>query len=268
MSSKRFDIVFDGSLATGFDAGQVRSNLAQLFGLDQAALDRLFSGNPIAIKKDLDRQTASKYQAALTKAGAKIQLRLHVASEIDEPGEPAGANKENPAPARASESTQQQSNNDHGLSLAPRGSDLLQASERRATVPVAIDCDHIALETINPFLAQDPSTENQSPNVSEGAAPAAASEQFSLAEPGATLSSNTPVLSQAAAVPPPIDHLDIDPLGVDLGELNAAEVAAIMATIEQQFDLADAGADLLPAEEKNTVQARDIDTSRLTVLEE
>jgi hypothetical protein len=70
MEESRFDVQFIGELAKGEDALAVRSRLGTLFKLSPKILDRLFSGEPIIIKRDIDRDTATQYQDAFRNAGA------------------------------------------------------------------------------------------------------------------------------------------------------------------------------------------------------
>lgn len=64
-------IVFSGKLVDGADPAAVRRKVAALFRLhDRSTLDRLFSGDPVVIRKDLDAAGARKIRDALRKAGA------------------------------------------------------------------------------------------------------------------------------------------------------------------------------------------------------
>ncbi len=70
MSQNSFAVVFNGKLVEGAEIDQVKRNVAALFKVDVAKVERLFSGATVAIKKGVDEQTATKYRAALHKAGA------------------------------------------------------------------------------------------------------------------------------------------------------------------------------------------------------
>ncbi|MDH5764482.1 MAG: hypothetical protein OEZ38_00590 [Gammaproteobacteria bacterium] len=74
MASDTYEVVFSGKIADGASLEKVKANLAQMFKADAAKLAHLFSGNRVVIKKGIDQQTASKYQAALTKAGAVCEV--------------------------------------------------------------------------------------------------------------------------------------------------------------------------------------------------
>ncbi len=66
----QYKIVFEGKVAEGYSIEDVKKNLASLYKVDVGEIDRLFTGQPIEIKTDLDYQTAIKDQEAFEKTGA------------------------------------------------------------------------------------------------------------------------------------------------------------------------------------------------------
>jgi len=76
MSDARFDIYFCGELLPNQDLEAVRVRIGELFKVSGNALDRLFSGNPVRIKQQVDPETARRYQKAIQKAGAFAELKL------------------------------------------------------------------------------------------------------------------------------------------------------------------------------------------------
>lgn len=74
MSENNFQVLMSGKLVDGMDPAQVKANVAALFKVDVAKVEKLFSGQPVVIKKGLDEATAKKYQAALQRAGAICQV--------------------------------------------------------------------------------------------------------------------------------------------------------------------------------------------------
>lgn len=74
MSEHRFKIVFDGALLPGVDITTAKLNLAQLFKSDVAAIERLFSGKPVALKHDLSHADAQTYLNALSKTGIDARI--------------------------------------------------------------------------------------------------------------------------------------------------------------------------------------------------
>lgn len=89
-----FNVVFSGQLAAGADPAAVRANVAKLFKVNDAMLDKLFSGQRIAVKKACDQATAMKLRASLKQAGALAQME-----RCDDQGKPLAASAPSPAPA-------------------------------------------------------------------------------------------------------------------------------------------------------------------------
>lgn len=70
MSDKTFAVVFSGKIVEGASVDRVKQNVARMFKVEVAKIERLFTGARVAIKKGIDETTAKKYQLALRKAGA------------------------------------------------------------------------------------------------------------------------------------------------------------------------------------------------------
>lgn len=85
MIDGKFDVVFRGQIIRNVDASEVKANLVTMFKSTPDAIEKLFSGNEVAVRKNLDYSTAMKYQSALRKAGA---LALIKEVESKEPSEP------------------------------------------------------------------------------------------------------------------------------------------------------------------------------------
>lgn len=75
MSNDLYEVAFSGGIADGADPVQVRANIGKMFKADDAKLNQLFSGSRVVIKKNIDQQTAMKYQAAMNKAGAICEVK-------------------------------------------------------------------------------------------------------------------------------------------------------------------------------------------------
>jgi len=91
MSDNRFKIVFDGALLPGVESTTAKLNLAELFKSNVEAIEKLFTGRPVALKRDLARPDAETYLTALKNAGidARIEAEQPVAFSLDEPHETA-----------------------------------------------------------------------------------------------------------------------------------------------------------------------------------
>ncbi|MPQ84727.1 DUF805 domain-containing protein [Pseudomonas sp. MAFF 730085] len=110
MSDNRFKIVFDGALLPGVESTTAKLNLAELFKCDVQAIERLFTGSTVALKRDLSSADADTYLLALKNAGvdARIEPEQPLTFSLDKTNEtaPAAADFANPsaspyAPPRA-----------------------------------------------------------------------------------------------------------------------------------------------------------------------
>jgi uncharacterized membrane protein YhaH (DUF805 family) len=93
MSDNRFKIVFDGALLPGVESTTAKLNLAELFKSDVEAIEKLFTGRPVALKRDLSRPDAETYLTALKNAGidARIEAEQPVAFSLAETHETESA---------------------------------------------------------------------------------------------------------------------------------------------------------------------------------
>lgn len=73
--SNTYAIVFKGEILDGADSATVQQKIGAMFKADTAKLAALFSGKPVAIKKNVDEATANKFVAAFAKAGAKAYAK-------------------------------------------------------------------------------------------------------------------------------------------------------------------------------------------------
>lgn len=78
-----FNVVFAGEIARGSDPVAVKANIARLFKANDAMIEKLFSGQRIAVKKAVDQATAMKYRAVMKQAGAIASIE-----EANEQGRP------------------------------------------------------------------------------------------------------------------------------------------------------------------------------------
>ncbi len=83
MSEPRYKIVYDGALQPGVDITTAKHNLADLFKSDVAAIERLFSGRSVALKRDLSHSDAQTYLQALGKTGIDARIEADTAIELN-----------------------------------------------------------------------------------------------------------------------------------------------------------------------------------------
>lgn len=81
MSETRYKIVFDGTLLPGVEKSTAQLNLAELFKSDTAAVERLFNGQRVELKRDLTQADAQRYLEALKNAG--IDARIEAEPSLD-----------------------------------------------------------------------------------------------------------------------------------------------------------------------------------------
>jgi hypothetical protein len=126
MDEETFNIYYAGELLEGHDSASVRAGLAVLFNANDATLDKLFSGTTHLIRRDLDREQALRYKAAMERAGARPRISRNS----------AGATQA-------------------GLSLAAPGSDVLRPEERRHSAPVEVDTASLSVAPVGERLGPE-----------------------------------------------------------------------------------------------------------------
>ena len=243
MSERRFDIIFDGSVINGADPIDVKAKLKALFKLDDAGAEKLFTGEPMIIKKNIDRKTATQYQSAMNNAGAKIQIVLH-RSQTSGATPSAPSAPSTPSSDTTSTHPSQQAGEPD---LAPRGADLLNESEKAVVEAAKINTDHISLENAsgNPFMdaldnAREPTSELATPRYPES--------QITNA--------------------PDMDFTSEEVINQNIIQNKARQDAFIeeqTARHHLTLEISEAGEDLLKPEEKTPEVIADVDISALSL---
>ena len=75
MSFETYNVYFSGNIMQGQDPEEVRKKIGAMFKLEGSKLERLFIGQPVTIKKDVDMDQAVKYRVAFRDAGALVDIR-------------------------------------------------------------------------------------------------------------------------------------------------------------------------------------------------
>lgn len=75
MSFDKYQIVFEGLIITGFEPNDVKQKLSVLFKTDTAQIEKLFTGQRIIIKDDLEYQIAIKYCEVIKQQGADCEIK-------------------------------------------------------------------------------------------------------------------------------------------------------------------------------------------------
>ncbi|PHS14084.1 MAG: hypothetical protein COA86_16465 [Kangiella sp.] len=141
MIDGKFDVIFRGQIVKGRELNEVKNNLVSLFKSSLSAVEPLFSGADIKIKKSLDYSTAMKYQSALKQAGALAIISEVVVAKAkanfmlpddDSETNPSSSSKaqtsveteQKPLPVSVSEA-EELTTNDSALTVADVGSRLM-----------------------------------------------------------------------------------------------------------------------------------------------
>jgi len=75
MTEPLFDIIFRGDIVLGHQIADVKLQLQRLFKVDARKIDALFTGGATPLKRNVNEANAQKYQQALEKAGAKVEIK-------------------------------------------------------------------------------------------------------------------------------------------------------------------------------------------------
>jgi hypothetical protein len=141
MDDTRIDVYFRGESAPGYSLAAVRQSLKTLFKTDDARIDALFSGRPVAIRRNLDANMARRYQQTLGQAGALVELRAaENAGSSSQPFAPAAP----PTTAALAPTLLQPPHGSAaatGWTLTPVGADLLNPEERAPAVVAVVSRD-------------------------------------------------------------------------------------------------------------------------------
>ncbi len=81
MASTQFEVVYVDKTTSPMDSAAIQRNLKEIFGLNLSTLERISTGEPVVIKRKLDFEEASRYQAAVKRAGGIAWVQ-----ELDENG--------------------------------------------------------------------------------------------------------------------------------------------------------------------------------------
>ena len=74
MQETLYKLIFEGNIQPGHKEKTVRQSLKALFKADKAKMERLFSGAPMIIRKNLTEEKIRPYEKAMVKAGAVCRI--------------------------------------------------------------------------------------------------------------------------------------------------------------------------------------------------
>jgi hypothetical protein len=178
MTEQKIDIYFRGDIAPGEKIMDVRERLKKLFKADDEQMQRLFSGRPAVIRRNLDGPAAEQYSQAMLKAGALVELRP-VEPEIEtdqaspdsaeiapenltdnqqapaspEPGPAAQSKGDEKSSTKKTEGTAADQSGD--FSIAPVGADMLNEEERGEVEVVEVDISALSADAMSGDILGD-----------------------------------------------------------------------------------------------------------------
>jgi len=201
--SERFQLMFRGEILDGQHEAVVKKRLAQLLNIDDDRVQRLFAGEPVVIKKDVDRTTAARYQAEFKKAGARLRVTGDAAADPADTPADADSTAEDPTIADpgammsdADDEPPPAAPDTSHLSVAETGSDLLEEEHRAEEVVLDVDPD---------FDLAAPGTDMG--QITADAVDVEIDPDFTVAPPGADMDESE---KSAPPAPPDTTHINLE----------------------------------------------------------
>ena len=74
MNDITYKVLFEGVVLPGFAEDQVRDNLSELFNADEERIERLFSGKPYTVRKEIPEWKAREYEKSIQAAGGQCRI--------------------------------------------------------------------------------------------------------------------------------------------------------------------------------------------------
>ena len=89
MNDDRYTVLFDGRIMPGKDVARVQARLKTLLKTDDQGIVKLFSGSPVAVRRNTDLATAEKIRQRFAAAGAFCEIRRDSADDPQVAGAPS-----------------------------------------------------------------------------------------------------------------------------------------------------------------------------------
>ncbi len=188
MIAGQFDVVFRGQIVKAFELEEVKNNLVKLFKSSPEAVDKLFSGSEVAIKKSLDYTTAMKYQSALKKAGA-LALIKEVESDTSEDSVASQANTQVETPKPRAQFGQPASFTDVSENPPPTNATDQSLNPEPSEENTQNHLQNEPVESLEPKQEAAPSQQNDDTSLEEShlVQQPGSDEQLTVAEVGAQI---------------------------------------------------------------------------------
>lgn len=248
-----FNVVFAGEIARGADPAAVKANVARLFKASDAMVEKLFSGQRIAVKKAVDQATAMKYRAVMKQAGAIAQIE-----EADEQGRPLVPAQATPPPAAAA---RPQTMAERVAALAAEQAKAEALKPKPDAPPPPADVKRV--ETWRLFPPGSLLSEiraRPAPMLPDVSGISLAKEGSELLQP-----EERRQLAPAPVPLPDLAAIKLAPAGADLVKADEKPAVAPVQVDVSALSMAPPNTEVLRAEEKRVVVPVVVDTSALSV---
>jgi len=233
MADNLFQVIINGQLAEGAELDQTRQNIAKLFKSSLEAVEPMFSGKRISIKKNLGQDTAKKYQQAIINAGLKAGVAPMSGAATAEQSTPKASPESGIVATGIAAAT-----------IATAGSTM----DDRPPPPAAnIDTSAYDMDEVGITLDETPLADEPEIDISA----------FSMDEVGVIIDETPPV----AAAEIDVSAISMHDVGVDMMEYEATSEAEYDLS---EFSMAEVGETLA---EHELVATPNIDTSKLAINE-
>ncbi|WP_105101730.1 hypothetical protein [Microbulbifer pacificus] len=146
MPEATYSVIFRGDLQPGYTVADVKANFARLFKIGPEAVEKLFCGRPLAIKKGLPLAQAEHLQATLAKLGAQSSLKSEMEAVAAAAPEPSPESVLKPEPRAEEQPAAPAPAVETGLTLAPMEGYLLKEHERARVEPAQVPVSHLSLK--------------------------------------------------------------------------------------------------------------------------
>lgn len=252
-----FDLVFRGDILPGHTLPEVKQRMMQLFRIDEARINALFTAGAVPLKRDLTRADAEKYQQAIHRIGADVRLA------------PAGTVQQRQRPVRP----------DSAPAAAPKAPSLAQRLATMDTPPASASAALFNTREPGSGGAAIPAPVRPvAPPIRPASGlplvdveeiegdliPAAGSGSLTLAPPGTeVLQASERRVWQPAAID--TSALSVREVGVDLLDMSERVPVAPVAVNIDGLSVAAVGADLLAAAERAPVVVVERDLGGLSL---
>lgn len=224
MTSVTYAIVFKGEILEGFQAFTVKAHLSQLLKVDAEKMAKLFSGNPVVLKRTVDKKEAAKYGNALRKIGADVKVKV-VKPKAEQAVSSAAASNTTASAAEADASS---------LSILPKGN-LVEPREPPPPPQLDLSSYSVAENDGAPLVEPRQAVPEIELDLS----------QYSVAENDGS---------------PLVEPTDDEPISVEVPDFGLDEPGAELETLHEAreevnpdtsgLSIAEAGTDLLTDEER------------------